>query len=60
MRMDEVLNMWIRELCGVTKGVDERIDEIVLQCFNHFERITKRVYVGDCVNSLLVGRLQKR
>ena len=30
-RMDGVLNAWIRELCGVTKGVDERIDECVLQ-----------------------------
>ena len=31
MRMDRVPNAWIRELCGVTKGVDERIDEGVLQ-----------------------------
>ena len=29
-RMDKVLNARIRELCGVTKGVDERIDEGVL------------------------------
>ena len=26
-RMAEVLNAFIKELCGVTKGVDERIDE---------------------------------
>ena len=26
-RMDKVLSAWIRELYGVTKGVDERIDE---------------------------------
>ena len=26
-KMDEVPNARIRELCGVTKGVDEKIDE---------------------------------
>ena len=26
-RMDRVPNVWIREWCGVMKGVDERIDE---------------------------------
>ena len=26
-RMDRVLNARIRKLCGVTKGLDERIDE---------------------------------
>ena len=40
----------IRELCGVTKEVDERIDEGVLRCFGHVERIendgiAKRVHV---------------
>ena len=25
-RMDKVPNAWIRQLCGVTKGVDENID----------------------------------
>ena len=29
-RMDRVLNAWIRELCGVRKGLGERIDEGVL------------------------------
>ena len=29
-RMDKVPNARIRELCGVTKGVDEKIDEGVL------------------------------
>ena len=29
-RMDRIPNAWIRKLCGVTKGVDERIDEHVL------------------------------
>ena len=52
-RMDKVLNAWIRELCGVTKAMDERIDEGVLRWFGHVERmendrIAKRVYVGLC------------
>ena len=29
-RMYEVLNVRVEELCGVTKGVDERIDEGIL------------------------------
>ena len=35
--MDRVLNAWIRELCGAKKGLDERIDEGVLQWFSHVE-----------------------
>ena len=63
--MDVVPNAWIRELCRVTKGVHERIDEGVLQWFGHVEkmekdRITKRVYVGECASSHSVGRLRKR
>ena len=47
------------------KGLDERIDEGVLQWFCHVERmerdkIAKRVYVGECVGSHSVGRLWKR
>ena len=49
-------NARIRELCGVTKGVDERSDEGVLRWFGHVERmendgITKRVYVGELAGS---------
>ena len=49
-RMDISPNARIRELCGVMKGVDERIDEGVLRGFGHVERdrIAKRVYVGKC------------
>ena len=32
--MDRVPNAWIREFCGVRKGLDERIDG-VLQWFAH-------------------------
>ena len=50
-RMDKVQNARIRELCRVTKGVDEKIDEGVLRWFGHVERmendrIAKRVYAG--------------
>ena len=50
---------------GVRKGLDERIDEGVLQCFSHVKRmdrdkITKRVYVGECTGSSSMGRPQKR
>ena len=55
-RMHEVSNARIRMLCGVTKGVDERIDDGVLRWFSHMERmetdrIAKRVYVGECAGS---------
>ena len=60
--MDKVLNTWIREFCGVMKGVDEKIDERVLRLFGHMEnyRITKWVYVGECAGSRLVHSLWKR
>ena len=49
----------------VMKGVDEKIDEGVLQWFGHVERmvnerIAKRVYVGECAGSHSVGKLRKR
>ena len=34
-RRDRVLNAWIRELCGVVKWVDERIEADVLHWFSH-------------------------
>ena len=37
-RVDRVLNIMIRELCGVRKVLDERTDEGVLRCFGHVER----------------------
>ena len=52
-RMNKVPNAQIRDLCGVTRGVEERIDEGVLRWFCHVkrmenDRIAKRVYVGVC------------
>ena len=40
-RMDRVPNARIRELCGGTKGVDERIDEGVLRWFFYVEKMDK-------------------
>ena len=56
-----VPNALIRELCGVKKGLDERIDESVIWWFGHLERmerdrIAKRVYVRECAGSRSVGR----
>ena len=63
--MDRVPNAQIREFCGVTKGLDERIDENVFLGFGHVERMenertAKRVNVGECAGRRLVGRPQKR
>ena len=64
-RMDKGLNARIRELCRVKKGLDERIDEGVLQWYGYVERmekarIAKRVYVGEGAGSRSVGRPWKR
>ena len=36
-RIDKVSNARIRQLCGATKDVDEKIDEGVLRWFGHVE-----------------------
>ena len=66
-RMGRVANAEIRKLCGMTKGVDERIEDCVLQWLGHVERMendkiakTKRAYIGECAECFSVGRLQKR
>ena len=64
-RMERVPNAWIRVLCRVKKGLDERIDESVLRWFGNVERmerdrIAKRVYVRERAGSCSVGRSQKR
>ena len=61
-RLDRVSNARIRELCGVKKGLNERIEDGVLLCFGDGERnrIAKKVYVGECAGSHPVGRPRKR
>ena len=59
-RMDKIQNERGRQLCGVTKGADEKIDEGLLRWFDHMERmendrIAKRAYVGECADSRSVG-----
>ena len=65
--MDKVPNERIRQLCGVTKGVNKKINginECVLQWLEYVQkmendRITKRVYVGECTGSFSVGWSRK-
>ena len=56
IRIDKVLNAWIRQLCGVTKVVDKKMEGGVLQWFSHVERmennrIANGVYVRECACS---------
>ena len=49
-------NTWVRELWGLTTGVDEGIDGSVLRWFGHVERtgnsrIIKRLHVKECMGS---------
>ena len=63
-RRDKVPNVWIRELGGMTRRVDERIDEGVLLWFAHVERMENDGIVKrgswECVGSPSVGRTRKR
>ena len=63
-RKDKVLNAWIRQLCRMMKGADEKIDG-VLQWFSHLERLendrtAKRIYIGECAGSQSMDRPWKR
>ena len=63
-RMDRVLNARIRELCGMAKGVYERIEEDVLHWFSYVERmendrIAKRIYVRVFSGSSSAGQPRK-
>ena len=40
-RVDRVPNARVRELCEVTKGLDERIDEGILRWLGHAEKIER-------------------
>ena len=58
-RMNKVPNARIRELCGVKKGLNERIDEGHVERMES-DRFAQRVYVGECAGSHSVGRPRKR
>src|SRR5678816_2596871 len=60
-RIDKMRNERIIELCGVKKGVNERINESMLRWFGHVERmkdirLVKRMYSGECVGNRPAGR----
>src|SRR5678815_2451677 len=64
-RIDKMRNERIRELCGVNKGVNERINESSLSWFGHLERMddsrfVKWIYSGECAGSRPAGRPKKK
>ena len=64
-RMNRVPNAQTRELCGVKKELDDRIDEGVFWCVGHVERresdrIAKRVYIGECAGNRSMDGSRKR
>jgi hypothetical protein len=64
-RIDKMRNERIRELCGVERGMNERINESLLRWFGHMERmdesrLVKRMYSSECEGSKPVGRPKKR
>ena len=58
--MDRVPNARIRELYGVKKGLDERIDQGVLQWREWRGIGLLREYVGECAGSHSVAKPRKR
>ena len=59
------MHIYIRELCGVKKGLNEKIDKGVLRWFGNVERmesdrIAKSIYVGVYAGTHSMGRPWKR
>ena len=42
-RSDKVPNAWIKQLCGMTKGVDKKIDEVYKE---EKREIKSCIYIG--------------
>jgi hypothetical protein len=64
-KTDRMRNEYIRELCGVEKGVIDRINMSILRWFWHLERmdenrLVKRIYRGEVVGNRTVGRQKMR
>src|SRR5678815_2021302 len=58
-------NELIRELCGVKKGVNERINKSRLRWFGHVERmedsrLVKRMYSDECAGNRPAGKPKKK
>merc|ERR1712002_1206017 len=63
-RIDRVLNVEIREMCGKNVSVSERMDQGILMWFGHVERmgnerLVKRVYDSEVRGVSRIGRLRK-
>src|SRR5678815_2512779 len=55
-RIDKMRNECIREMCGMKKGLNERINKSMLRWFGHVERmndswLVKRMYSGCVLNN---------
>src|SRR5678815_40660 len=48
-RIDKMRNEHIRELCGVKKGVNKRINESMLRWFGHVERMNDSWFLSRCI-----------
>src|SRR5678815_4314459 len=64
-RIDKMRNERIREMCGVKKWVNERINESMLRWYGHVKRmndsrLVKRMYSGECVGNRPAGRQKKK
>ena len=64
-RIDKMRNERIREMCGVEREMNERINESLLRWFGHMERmdesrLVKRMHSSECEGSKPVGRPKKR
>src|SRR5678815_4421311 len=64
-RIDKMRNERIRELCGVKKGVNERINESTFRWFGHVERmddgrLVKPIYSSQCAGNRPAGRQKKK
>ena len=63
-RIDRIPNALIRYLCGVKNRVAERTDEMVLEWFEHVQRMennttAQKIHKRECVDRRPVGRPQK-
>ena len=53
-RMDRVLNAGIKELCGVIKGVDKKIDQGFLRWFGHVEKKENGRIATRCIYEVVL------